>query len=85
MIDRIKAVLTILDLPSGVILGIHTLAMIGLSISAFVAKRPVDGSIIAIYGVVLGAFAVNKTSKSILELKHTSTTGTPPPDEIPKI
>lgn len=62
MIEKIKALLTILDLPSGVVLGIHTLVMIGLSISAFISKRPIDGSIIAVYGVVLGAFAVHKTT-----------------------
>lgn len=62
MLDKIKYYLTVFDLPSGVVLGIHTIVMIGLSIAAFVLKRPIDSTIQTVYGIVLGAFAIHKTT-----------------------
>lgn len=60
-LELFKRWITLFDLPSGVVLGIHTMTMIILSVLAFHKNRPLDGSIITVYGVVLGAFAVNKT------------------------
>lgn len=65
-IDKLKHYLTILNLPSGVIMGIYTLVIIGLSIAAFVRKQPIDGSILTAYGMVAGLFSINKTTKAIM-------------------
>lgn len=73
MIERIKNWLTVLDLPSGVVLGLHTLVMIGLSVAAFVLKRPIDATIQTVYGIVLGAFAIHRTSTAITEIKTKTT------------
>lgn len=72
MLDRIKKWLTILDLPSGVILGIHTGTMVGLSIAAFIMKRDIATSIITVFGMNLGAFAVHKTSTAITSITQTT-------------
>lgn len=76
MIDNIKKLLTILDLPSGVVLGVHTLVMIGLSVAAYIQNRPIESSIIAVYGVVLGAFAVHKTTTATTSIVTESRQGT---------
>lgn len=70
-----------MDLPSGVVLGIHTLTMIGLSVAAYVQHRVIESSIIAVYGVVLGAFAVHKTTTCTATIVSNSNSG---PDETPK-
>jgi hypothetical protein len=75
MIDKIKKALTVFDLPSGVVLGIHTLTMIGLSVAAYVQHRVIESSIIAVYGVVLGAFAVHKTTTATTQIIQSSTEG----------
>ena len=72
-IEQIKLLLTILDFPSGVVLTIHTLVMIGISIAAHVQNRPIDGSIITVYGIVLGCFAANKTYKMVQDHKTQGT------------
>lgn len=61
-LDEIKRYLTVFDLPSGVVLGIHTGVMIGISIAAFMLKRSIDSTITTVYGIVLGAFAIHKTT-----------------------
>ena len=82
MIEKIKHIITILDLPSGVILGVHTLVMIALSIAAFCLKRPIESTIIAVYSVVLGAFAIHKTTTATTSIVQQSQQGTP--DDTPK-
>lgn len=62
MIDKIKLMLTVLDLPSGVVMGIYTSVIIGLSIASFVIKRPIDSTILTAYGMVAGLFAIHKTT-----------------------
>jgi len=81
MIDKIKHFLTVLDLPSGVVLGLHTLVMIGLSVAAYIQHRVIESSIIAVYGVVLGAFAVHKTSTAVTTITTNSSQGN---DDTPK-
>jgi len=77
MIEKIKHYLTVLDLPSGVIMGIATITMIGLMIAAFCLKRPIDASIQMVYGVILGAFAIHRTTTATTSIVTQSTQGTP--------
>lgn len=72
MIDKIKKLITVFDIPSGAVLGIHTLVMISLSVAAYVQHRVIESSIIAVYGVVLGAFAVHKTTTATTQIIQTS-------------
>jgi rod shape-determining protein MreD len=72
MIDKIKKLITIFDIPSGAVLGIHTLVMITLSIFAYFQHRVIESSLIAVYGVVLGAFAVHKTTTATTQIIQTS-------------
>ncbi len=74
-IEHIKKILTVLDLPSGVIMGIYTLVVIGLSIAAFVLKRPIDSTILTAYGMVAGLFAVHKTTTATTSIITQSKTG----------
>lgn len=82
MIDKIKHWLTVFDLPSGVILGIHTLVMICLSLASFILKRPIEASIQTVYAVVLGAFAIHKTTTAITTITSNSAQGLT--DDAPK-
>lgn len=77
--ETIKRWLTVLDLPSGVVLGVHTLTMIVLSVMAFVKKQPIDSTITTIYGIVLGAFAIHKTTTATTSIvtQSNETAGTP--------
>lgn len=77
LLEKIKRWLTVFDFPSGVVLGIHTLVIIGLSIAAFVAKRSVDTSIITIYGINLSWFAGHKISTTVTTLVTQSNVDTP--------
>ena len=72
MIDKIKKLITIFDIPSGAVLGIHTLVMIALSVFAYFQHRVIESSIIAVYGVVLGAFAVHKTTTATTQIIQSS-------------
>lgn len=72
MIDKIKRFITVFDIPSGAVLGIHTLVMICLSVFAYFQHRVIESSIIAIYGVVLGAFAVHKTTTATTQIIQSS-------------
>lgn len=83
MIDKIKKALTIFDLPSGVVLGIHTLTMIGVSVAAYIQHRIIESSIIAVYGVVLGAFAVHKTTTATTNIITQSSQGNDVPPVTP--
>jgi hypothetical protein len=64
-IALLKDLITIADFPSGVIMSVHTLIMIGISVAAFILNRPIDGSILGFYGLVLGSFAGNKTLRAL--------------------
>jgi len=77
-LDTIKRYLTVFDLPSGCVLGIATLTMIGLMIAAFICKRPIDSSIQTVYAVILGAFALHKTSTAIASITTKTTESTDP-------
>ena len=77
MIDKIKHYLTVLDLPSGVVLGIHTVVMIGLSIAAYAQHRAIDTTIQTVYGIVLGAFAIHRTSTAVTTITTNSAQDTP--------
>lgn len=77
MLNKIKAWLTVFDLPGGAILGIHTLVLIGLSIAAYVMKRSIDSSIQTVYGLVLGCYAVHRTTTAVTNITTQSQTGGP--------
>lgn len=72
-VDQIKKWLTLFDLPSGVILGIHTLVIIGLSIAAVVFKKDIPTTVITLYGMVLGGFCIHRTTTATTMIMNTST------------
>lgn len=78
MIERIKHWLTVFDLSGSIVLGIHTLVLIGISIASFVMKRPIDGSIQTVYGLVLGAFAIHRTTTATTSIITNSNQDDPP-------
>lgn len=63
VIEKIKSYLTVLDLPSGVIMGIYSLSVIGLSVASFIKQHPIDTSVITAYSAAIAGFTVNKTAK----------------------
>lgn len=71
-LDQIKNYMTVLDLPSGVVLGIHTLVMIGLSIIAVVFHKDIPTTVITIFGMVLGGFCVHKTTTAVVSTSTTN-------------
>lgn len=75
LISKIKYWVTVFDLPSGVVLGIHTAVMISLSIAAFVLNRGIDATITTVYGIVLGAFAIHKTTTATTQIVTQSSQG----------
>lgn len=64
-VELLKQIISIADFPSGVVMSLHTLIMIGISVAAFALNRPIDGSILGFYGLVLGSFAGNKTLRAM--------------------
>ena len=84
MIDKIKTILTVLDLPSGVIIGLYTLVIIGLSIACFILKRPIDSTILTAYGMVAGLFAIHKTSSNITSIVTKTTEDVGGTSDAPK-
>jgi len=85
-VETIKKWLTIMDLPSGVVMGIYTTVIIGLSIAAFVLKRSIDSTILTAYGMVAGLFAVHKTTTATTSIITQSNSGdsTTPPAVTPQ-
>lgn len=67
MIEKIQKYLTVLDLPSGVVMGAYTLVIIGMSIASFVKQHPIDASVIEAYKAVATLFAGSKVAKSYIE------------------
>lgn len=74
MIEKLKYWLTVFDLPSGVIMGLYTLVIIGLSITCFIIKRPIDPTILTAYGMVAGLFAIHKTTVATTSIVTNSST-----------
>lgn len=75
MLDRIKQWLTVLDLPSGVVMGVVTMTMLCLMVAAFVLKRSIDGTILTCYGLIIVPFAAHKTTTATTAIVTKSTTG----------
>lgn len=80
IVKKIKIAASVFDLPSGVVLGVHSLVMISLSVAAFALKRNIDPTITTVYGIVLGAFAVHKTTTAVTTINQSSSQG---PDDKP--
>lgn len=72
MIERIKQAVAILDLPSGVIMSIWTNSIIGMSWLAVIRKYEIPTSVITLFGMGLGAFALNKTVKAVKGTEETN-------------
>lgn len=50
-----------LDLPSGTVVGLFTLIIIGMCVSAFASHKEITPSVIDLYKFVIGVFAASKT------------------------
>jgi hypothetical protein len=66
-----KAFIECLDIPSGSVVGMYTLAVIAMSVHAYLGGREVPASVITLYQFVVGAFAGSKAVKTIWGKKQT--------------
>jgi uncharacterized membrane protein AbrB (regulator of aidB expression) len=62
------------DIPGGAILGLFSLAMLGICVASFVMQREIPQGVLSVYQWVLGAFAASKTLKTIFGKPVTPTT-----------
>lgn len=67
MIDKLKRLVAVLDLPAGVIMGVWSLSMVGMSWHAVLKRVEIPTTVITLYGMGLGAFAIHRTAKVLTE------------------
>lgn len=72
-IEQIRKVATLLDLPSGVVMSVWTLSMIGVSWLAVIKKADIPTTVVTLYGMGLGAFSLHKTSTAITTIVNEQT------------
>ncbi len=63
MIKGIHKMLEIFNVRGGPIMGIWSLAMIGISIYSVICDKKIDSSIAGMYGTAVGFYAWSKTKK----------------------
>ena len=63
--ETIKKLIALLDIPSGSILGLFTLIMIGLSLWLTLHAKEFPASVVSIYQFVVGVFAGATTAQAI--------------------
>jgi hypothetical protein len=77
-IEKAKLYRDFMDFPSGVVMSVFTFVMMALCVASFAIDRQINGSILSVYGTVLGFFAYNKTKKSLKKLDKEK-----PSDSVP--
>lgn len=74
--EKFKKYLGLLDVPSGVILGLFTLIIIGVCVHAYATKAELPASVVTIYQFVVGSFAGSKSIKTIWGKEQSDKNGT---------
>lgn len=72
-IEQIKQFLTVLDLPSGVIMTIVTLTVLAVSTALVLHGRDVPATFLTMYGLIVGPFCVHKTTVAMKSSETTTT------------
>lgn len=65
MKKTIESIIELFDVPSGSILGLFTLVIIGMSVSAFMQRIEIPASVISAWQFAVGAFAGSKAVKTV--------------------
>lgn len=65
MKDKVLKFISVFDLPGGVVLGLFSLAFLGMCIASFVMQREIPNNAKEIFNWILTAFAASKTLKTI--------------------
>lgn len=63
--ERYRKILEALDIPSGTILGLFTLIIMGMSVDAFLKGKDIPPTVVDAYKFVVASFAGSKAVQTV--------------------